>query len=532
MPPQAIIRIVPRGGARTASQIRNQLNYLSREGTIDLLRSSRHQGVVVPYDSLHEMARSWAEQTGNYQSGQPEAESNQDLTTHIIVSFPRGTDTNNAHAAGRAWVENIFGSGRQGGTFDYITAFHVDRQHPHLHVVVNRRAVEGHWLKISRRHPHHNYNHMRAALVDAAYDHGIELDATSRAERGIMERPITYAEFRRRERAGETVAIRPHPEPDVHVTPRGSPGPANLGDRGRGLRPAGGPHGQSHGDVPGQASGSNVGPATRDNAVDEIRMGGDFDSGRRSDAGGQGQAAGHGTQDESGFEQQRQARRRRRPETETEDAGSNTPQHPRQRRRYPPGIIETRAQRAAREQREAQERARRHDQGPEELDPGRPERRKRPRYAPGIIETRAQRAAREQREADERARRHDQGPEELDPGRPERRKRRHYASGIVETRAQRAAREQREADERARRHVQGLEEPDLEWPERERRRYAPGIVETRAQQAAREQREADELARRHHRREPDPQDLDPNQPRRLRSGRVAERSRHDPGGSR
>ncbi|RUU74726.1 endonuclease, partial [Mesorhizobium sp. M7A.F.Ca.MR.362.00.0.0] len=114
----------------------------------------------------------------------------------------------------------------------------------------------------------------------------------------------------------------------------------------------------------------------------------------------------------------------------------------------------------------------------------------------------------------------------------ERRKRRHYASGIVETRAQRAAREQREADERARRHVQGLEEPDLEWPERERRRYAPGIVETRAQQAAREQREADELARRHHRREPDPQDLDPNQPRRLRSGRVAERSRHDPGGSR
>ncbi|RWB08507.1 MAG: endonuclease, partial [Mesorhizobium sp.] len=58
----------------------------------------------MPYDRLHEMARSWAEQTGNYQPGQPEAESNQDLTTHIIVSFPRGTDTNNAHAAGRAWV--------------------------------------------------------------------------------------------------------------------------------------------------------------------------------------------------------------------------------------------------------------------------------------------------------------------------------------------------------------------------------------------------------------------------------------------
>ncbi|MEI8703367.1 MULTISPECIES: relaxase/mobilization nuclease domain-containing protein [unclassified Mesorhizobium] len=421
MPPQAIIRIVPRGGARTARQIRDQLNYLSREGTIDLLRSSRHQGVAVPYDRLHEMAHSWAEQTGNYQPGQPEAESNQDLTTHIIVSFPRGTDTNNAHAAGRAWVENIVGSGRQGGTFDYITAFHVDRQHPHLHVVVNRRALEGHWLKISRRHPYHNYNNMRAALVDAAYDNGIELDATSRAERGIMERPITYAEFRRRERAGETVAIRPHPEPDVPVTPRGSPGPTNLGDGDRGPRP--GPHGPSHGDAPGQASGSNAGPATRDNTVDEIRLGDDFDSGRRSDSGGQGQAAGHGTQDESGFEQQRQARRRRRPETEPEDAGSNTPQHPRQRRRYAPGIIETRAQRAAREQREADERARRHVQRPEELDSERPEQRKRRRYAPGIIETRAQQAAREQREADERARRHhrrEPDPQDLDPNQPRR----------------------------------------------------------------------------------------------------------------
>ncbi|NEJ25826.1 relaxase/mobilization nuclease domain-containing protein [Rhizobium leguminosarum] len=442
----------------------------------------------MPYDRLFEMARSWAEQTGNYQPGQPEAESNQDLTTHIIVSFPRGTETNNAHAAGRAWAENVFGSWRQGGTFDYITAFHVDRQHPHLHVVVNRRALEGHWLKISRRHPHHNYNNMRSALVDAAYDNGIELDATSRAERDIMERPITYAEFRRRQRAGDTVAIRPHPEPDVPVTPRGSSSPPNLGDADRALRPGGGPHGPSHGDTPGRASGSNAGPATRDNTVDEVRIDDHFDSRRRSDSDGQGQAVGDGSQDESGFEQQRQTRRRRRPETETEDGGSNTHQHPRQRRRYAPGIIETRGQRAAREKREADERARRLDQGPEELDPERPERRKRRRYAPGIIETRGQRAAREKREADERARRLDQGPEELDPERPERRK---------------------------------------------RRRYAPGIIETRAQRAAREQSEADERARPQHRREPDPQDVDPNQPRPVRSGRVVERSRDEgPGGSR
>ncbi|MGX5805121.1 relaxase/mobilization nuclease domain-containing protein, partial [Bradyrhizobium sp. Arg314] len=223
---------------------------------------------MLPYHQLDETARSWAEQTGNYVLGQPDAESNQDLTTHIIVSFPRATDRNSAFSAGRAWVEHMFGSGRSGSRFDYISAFHVDREHPHLHVVVNRRALEGHWLKISRRHPHFNYDNMRASLVDAAYDNGIELEATSRAERGIMERPITYAEFRRRQRAGETIAIHPQPEPDIPVTPRGTPEPPNLGDNGA-LPGAAGP---GPTDGAGQRSMSNAGAGPRDDYDNDARM--------------------------------------------------------------------------------------------------------------------------------------------------------------------------------------------------------------------------------------------------------------------
>ncbi|WP_420846788.1 relaxase/mobilization nuclease domain-containing protein [Microvirga tunisiensis] len=299
---------------------------------------------MLPYDRLDEVARSWAEQTGNYQPGQPDAENNQDLTTHIVVSFPHSTDRDNARAAGRAWVEQMFGSRRNSDSFDYVTAFHVDRQHPHLHVVINRRSLGGHWLKISRRHPHLNYNNMRAALVDAAYDNGIALDATSRAERGIMERPITYAEFRGRQRAGATIAIEPQPEPDIPVTPRGTPEPPNLGDTGVGPG-GGGPGGLGPRDSAGQAPSSNAGPATRDDSGNDFRMDDDLDLGGRGgpsgSAGGPGQNAEQGGQDE----------------------GSVGPQ----RHRNAPANIENGAQRAA-----SEERARRHrrrEPGPEDLDP-------------------------------------------------------------------------------------------------------------------------------------------------------------------
>jgi len=199
-PPQAIIRIVPSGGAKTISQIYNQWMYLSRDGELQLQRSNRYLGVMLPSKHFKDVAQSWALQTGNYQLGQPERDSKQDLTTHIIVSFPPGTDMEAAFSAGRAWAEEMFGSGRNGGTFDYLTACHSDRAHPHVHLVINRRALEGHWLKISRRHAFLSYEKLRLALVDVAQHHGITLEATSRSERGIIEPPITYAEYRRRSR--------------------------------------------------------------------------------------------------------------------------------------------------------------------------------------------------------------------------------------------------------------------------------------------------------------------------------------------
>ena len=95
----------------------------------------------------------------------------------------------------------MFGSGTYGGdSYDYYTAFHTDRAHPHMHVVVYRRGLEnGEWLKVSERSDM-NYDAMRSVLVDVAGREGIDLEATPRLARGLHDRPVPDAEYRR---AGE-----------------------------------------------------------------------------------------------------------------------------------------------------------------------------------------------------------------------------------------------------------------------------------------------------------------------------------------
>lgn len=201
--PQALVRLVPQGGARNARQIAAQWKYLSRSGEVDVCRSERHLGIPLHPDDFKTAAQRWAAETGSLDREKIRHD-DQTLTTHIVVSFPAGTERRRAFGASRAWAEEMFGSGLNGGTFDYVTACHSDRPHPHMHLVVNRRALEGHWLKISRRHPGLNYERLRLVLVEIAERYGIALEATSRSARGLIEKPTTYAEYRRQARRAAT----------------------------------------------------------------------------------------------------------------------------------------------------------------------------------------------------------------------------------------------------------------------------------------------------------------------------------------
>lgn len=210
MATQAIVHVIRGGGARTVKRICSQWEYLTRKGTLQLQFSERHGAGFVPYSELPAWAKRWAEQSGNYVDGQHVADAEQDMTTHIVFSLPPGTDKDAAYRALRNTAEDVFGASviredqrSNPDEFDYLTAFHTDRPHPHLHVIVNRRSLQQNadtlkheWLKIAQRNARVNYDIMRAKLVYWARREGIDLEATSRRERGILTPSLTTEQFR------------------------------------------------------------------------------------------------------------------------------------------------------------------------------------------------------------------------------------------------------------------------------------------------------------------------------------------------
>jgi type IV secretion system T-DNA border endonuclease VirD2 len=187
--PQAVVKMVRKGGASDIRGLRAQIAYLSRDGAQPLERSEALGGVEIDAEQLASIEKGWRMP--------PEGSGRADRTSHFIVSFPEDADHASAQRAGRAWAEEMFGSGNHGGDrYDYYTAFHTDRAHPHMHVVVHRRGLDdGAWLKVSQRSDM-NYDRMREVLVDVAGREGIELEATSRLARGLHDRPIPDAEYR------------------------------------------------------------------------------------------------------------------------------------------------------------------------------------------------------------------------------------------------------------------------------------------------------------------------------------------------
>ena len=185
--PQALVKMISAGGAKDAKGLRAQMEYLRKDGTVELQRSERHFGIEIDEEEQGRIEASWG-LSGSKVTGA-------DKTSHFVVSFPIGTDRDAAARAGRAWAEEMFGAGRFDDRYDYYTADHRDTDHPHTHVVVARRGIEqGHWLKISRR-SEMNYDVLREIQVEVAALEGIELEASPRLARGVHDLPPSPAEF-------------------------------------------------------------------------------------------------------------------------------------------------------------------------------------------------------------------------------------------------------------------------------------------------------------------------------------------------
>lgn len=180
--PQAVIKRVVNGGVHDRVGLKNLLTYVTRDEAATSVWHEQGAG-------LREFGETAAGRLAtDWQAGWRGAPKRGHVD-HIVMSFPKGTDAGVAAAIARDWGEAMLGSGDYGDRWRYVAALHTNTDQVHAHFAVEKHGLdEGRFLSISK-HSAISYDVMKAVEVEIAARHGLELTATSRLSRGIVEYP-------------------------------------------------------------------------------------------------------------------------------------------------------------------------------------------------------------------------------------------------------------------------------------------------------------------------------------------------------
>ena len=203
----AVFKAIRGGGTHTKSQLANQLEYLTTKSThiVDssgfLDGKARLESKEVK-DLTERFAKRWSAGF-KPKLGQ---------TTHMLMSFPIGTRGEDVRDISSNVAERFFQTGE--AHFDYIIAVHEDRDHPHAHIVLNRRSQESEFFFLGRNH-RFNYDDFRLAMVEEVEKSGVRLEATRRLDRGVMHYPPRTREVYAAKDEGRVTEPRPRVGADL-----------------------------------------------------------------------------------------------------------------------------------------------------------------------------------------------------------------------------------------------------------------------------------------------------------------------------
>lgn len=189
----AVFKRIGRGGTHDRSQLRRQMDYINKKahysfGYSEHLTDDRKQ----PKDSLDAMADKWeAGWNGTPKNGH---------SSHLLFSFPPDTAPRTVALIAEDLCERAFGGEKHfaDDRWEYVAALHTDREHPHVHVIVNNRGVErGSWFYLSADPAApFTYQGFRDLMVAIASDYGVQLEATTRYARGDLTYSPSSAQWR------------------------------------------------------------------------------------------------------------------------------------------------------------------------------------------------------------------------------------------------------------------------------------------------------------------------------------------------
>ncbi|WP_321831860.1 relaxase/mobilization nuclease domain-containing protein [Thalassovita sp.] len=190
----AIFKAIRDGGTHTKTQLRNQLEYLTTKSSFIIDSRGTYDGQsILSAKEIEQVTRRFSAQWN--EGFHPKL----GHTSHLLMAFPIGTRGEHVAEITREICERFFQG--EGSHFDYIAAVHEDRDHPHAHIVLNRRSKDGEFFFLKQRH-HFNYDSFREAMVEVSDRYGLRLEATRKLGRGITTKSPSDKEHRR---AGTTV---------------------------------------------------------------------------------------------------------------------------------------------------------------------------------------------------------------------------------------------------------------------------------------------------------------------------------------
>ena len=200
----AVLKKIGKGGTANAKELAAQMDYLFSKSA-----SIFGNGVVLDADAKgltkderNEIVGDWVEDwRGSPKNGH---------TTHLLMSFPSHVRPEKTKLIAEAWAFEMFQSGEhQDDVWSYVAALHTDKAHPHVHMVVNNRGtVNDSWFFMAKEHAF-NLEVMKERMAAIAAEEGVFLDATSRAERGLLTYGPSRAEIERARAEGRAPEERP-----------------------------------------------------------------------------------------------------------------------------------------------------------------------------------------------------------------------------------------------------------------------------------------------------------------------------------
>jgi len=194
--PEVMVKIS--GGGKNMRQIKAHMDYISRNGTVEL--EDENGQTYMGKEEVQDVRDAW----GKGRIGIPDEGGTRKEAFNIILSMPAGTDRQAVKDAARAFAAQEFEQ------HQYVFAAHDDEKHPHVHLAVKTVGRNG--VRLNPRKA--DLQHWREVFAQKMRDQGIDANATPRKARGIVQKPEKQA-LRHMERRGAASTVKAGFQTDV-----------------------------------------------------------------------------------------------------------------------------------------------------------------------------------------------------------------------------------------------------------------------------------------------------------------------------